>query len=176
MRDFWPLLNNMDLHEYMGGYVPPHWHGELELFELFEGLVSVRIEDQSYELESRGGMLYQHQRSFMLLFRKPPLPTCSAPLCSALHDLWNPGKCISHQYMRPLLENGPSFFVFHNTWGRSVFSGIWLSPPCLYQWKLRIWISGTECAVQYPLPFVLSKMSVDSSLLLFLRYKTQNAP
>ena len=31
-------LNNMDLHEYMGGYVPPHWHGELELLCCSKGL------------------------------------------------------------------------------------------------------------------------------------------
>ena len=45
----------MDLHEYMGGYVPPHWHGELELFVLLEGLVTVRIGDQSYELKAGEG-------------------------------------------------------------------------------------------------------------------------
>ena len=48
-------LNNMDLHEYMGGYIPPHWHGELELFVLLEGLVTVRIGDQSYELKAGEG-------------------------------------------------------------------------------------------------------------------------
>ena len=54
-------LNNMDLHEYMGGYVPPHWHGELELFVLLEGLVTVRIGDQSYELKAGEGCFNQHR-------------------------------------------------------------------------------------------------------------------
>ena len=48
-------VNDMDLHQYLGGYVPPHWHGELELFVLLEGLVTVRISDQSYELQAGEG-------------------------------------------------------------------------------------------------------------------------
>ena len=75
-------VNDMDLHQYLGGYVPPHWHGELELFVLLEGLVTVRIGDQSYELKP-GRAVLSIQRSFMPLFQKPPLPACSAPLCSA---------------------------------------------------------------------------------------------
>lgn len=48
-------VNDMDLHQYLGGYIPPHWHGELELFVLLEGLVTVRIGDQSYELQAGEG-------------------------------------------------------------------------------------------------------------------------
>ncbi len=156
-------LNNMDLHEYMGGYVPPHWHGELELFVLLEGLVTVRIGDQSYELKAGEGC-FINTEIIHAVVPKTAAPCLFRSFVFSTDIICGTPESVFHiKYMRPLLENGPSFFVFHNT---SEDAPYFQEFHCAYHACINE-NYGYEFQVRNALSnvllFVLSKMSVDSS-------------
>ena len=156
-------LNNMDLHEYMGGYVPPHWHGELELFVLLEGLVTVRIGDQSYELKAGEGC-FINTEIIHAVVPKTAAPCLFRSFVFSTDMICGTPESVFHiKYMRPLLENGPSFFVFHNTSEDAPYFQEFdcayhacISENYGYEFQVRNALSNI-------LLFVLSKMSVDSS-------------
>lgn len=114
-------LNDMDLHRYVAGSVPPHWHSELELFVLREGLVTVRIGDQSYELHAGEGFFINTgiihavipKTTMPCLFRS--FVFSSTMICGTLENVFY------LKYVRPLLENGSSCLLFHDTEADSLY-------------------------------------------------------
>ena len=105
-------LNDMDMHQYAGGYVPPHWHSELELFVLLTGTVTLRVGDCTHEIKAGEGCFINTERIHSVL------PKTSAPchfrsfVFSTAMIGGTPESVFHIKYLRPLLENGPSCFLF----------------------------------------------------------------
>lgn len=156
-------VNDMDLHQYLGGYVPPHWHGELELFVLLEGLVTVRIGDQSYELQAGEGC-FINTEIIHAVVPKTAAPCLFRSFVFSTDMICGTPESVFHiKYVRPLLENGPSCFVFHDTSEDAPYFQEFdcayhacISENYGYEFQVRNALSNI-------LLCVLSKMSVDSS-------------
>ena len=108
-------VNDGDIHQYLTGYIPSHWHPQLELFVLLKGRVHVGIGDQSYILNAGEGCFINSGvlHSF----------TAAVPDSCAYHSFvfdagivsGMPGSIFDVRYVRPLLESGMAFYKFDQT-------------------------------------------------------------
>ena len=49
------MVNDGDIHDFFAGYIPTHWHNELEFFILLEGKVRVTTKKECYDLRPEEG-------------------------------------------------------------------------------------------------------------------------
>lgn len=104
--------NEGDIHQYAAGYLPSHWHPELEIFVLLEGHIQINIADCTYELQANEGCFINtgvihsfraivpepcHYRSFVF----------GAEIVGGVL-----GSIFDINYVRPLLESGIPFLKF----------------------------------------------------------------
>ena len=155
-------LNDMDLHHYVGGTVPPHWHSELELFVLLEGLVTVCVGDQSYELHAGEGFFINTG----IIHAVIPKTTAPCPFRSFVFNstmiCGTPESVFYLKYVRPLLENGSSCLLFHDTEADSLYFKEFdtayracLSENYGYEFQVRNALSNI-------LLFIISRLSASS--------------
>lgn len=105
-------VNDGDIHQYLTGYIPSHWHPQLELFVLLKGSVRIGIGDHSYLVHAGEGCFIN---SGVLHSFTAAVPT-SCAYRSFVFDAGivsgMPGSIFDVRYVRPLLESGMAFYKF----------------------------------------------------------------
>ena len=101
--------NDNDLLQYPAGYIPAHWHPELELFALLSGKVRINADSESYELRPGEGCFLNTEvvHSFQAL----GLGECrfhSFVFDPAIVGGF-PGSVFDVKFVRPILDSGASF-------------------------------------------------------------------
>lgn len=103
---------NGDIRQQPPGYIPSHWHRELEIFILLEGVVNVDIGMETYQLHAGEGCFIN--TSVLHAFKSDKPATChfrsfvfGSELVSGM-----PGSIFDTAYVRPLIENGVPFLTF----------------------------------------------------------------
>lgn len=109
---FHVLANSGDIRLYPAGYLPSHWHRELELFYLLCGDVEIVISGQSYRVTAGEGCFINTGilHSFQALSDAPCLYhsfVFDAGIVSGM-----PGSVFDALYVHPLLEKGPAYYPF----------------------------------------------------------------
>ena len=104
--------NEDDIHQYVSGQVPAHWHRELEAFYLLSGEVRVSAGDQAYDLRRGEGCFINTGvlHSYTALTAEPcrfrSFVFDAAILAVA------PGSVFDTRYVRPFLAEGTAFAPF----------------------------------------------------------------
>ncbi len=108
-------VNDGDIHQYLTGYIPSHWHPQLELFVLLKGSVCIGIGDHSYLVHAGEGCFIN---SGVLHSFTAAVPT-SCAYRSFVFDAGivsgMPGSIFDVRYVRPLLESDMTFYKFEQT-------------------------------------------------------------
>lgn len=109
------IVNDGDVRPYSGGMIPPHWHPEIELFVVTEGSIGVGIGENIYPLQAGDGCFINSE----ILHSFTPLAPSLCHYHSFVFDPGivggAPGSIFDTMYVRPLLENGPSYLQFHSS-------------------------------------------------------------
>lgn len=101
-----------DIHHYIADCIPSHWHRELEIFLLLEGSVHFTIEDLIYRIDAGEGCFVNTGVLHSLTGISPaPCIFRSFVFDSGIVG-GTPGSIFDTEYVRPLLETGPSFLKF----------------------------------------------------------------
>ena len=104
--------NEDDIHQYVSGQVPAHWHRELEVFYLLSGEVRISAGDQAYDLHSgegcfiNTGVLHSYTALTAGPCRFRSFVFDAAILAGA------PGSVFDTRYVRPFLAEGAAFAHF----------------------------------------------------------------
>ncbi len=105
-------VNSGDIHQFAAGYIPSHWHKELEIFVLLEGHIQIGIGDRTYRLQAGDGCFINTEviHSFTADVPSP----CRYRSFVFAPDIVGgmPGSVFDAAYVRPLLESGVSFLKF----------------------------------------------------------------
>lgn len=103
------VANNGDIHKFITGNIPPHWHNELEIFILLEGIVRIGIGDTFYDVHAGEGCFINAGvlHSFAGLVPSPCLYRSFVFDPSIISGA--PGSVFDIRYIRPLLEEGAAF-------------------------------------------------------------------
>lgn len=103
------FVNDGDIHRYLGGCIPFHWHAELEIFVLLSGRVAFDTGQSHAELLPGEGCFI----NTCVLHSCTAL--CAEP-CTYRSFVFDagiiggmPGSIFDTRYVRPLLDKGPSF-------------------------------------------------------------------
>lgn len=116
------IVNDGDIHPYAGGLIPPHWHRELELFLVTDGMIDVGIGENVYRLSPGDGCFINS--SVLHSFTPATDPPCHYH--SFVFDAsivgGAPGSIFDTMYVRPLLESGPPYLEFHQPEDAAFFS------------------------------------------------------
>lgn len=112
LRLFDLSANHGDIHQFVSGYIPSHWHRELEVFVLLEGYVQVSIRDRTCRLKAGDGCFINTE--VIHSFTPDVLSPCRYRSFVFGPDLIGgmPGSVFDTAYVRPLLENGAPFLKF----------------------------------------------------------------
>lgn len=102
-------VNSGDIHQFIAGHIPSHWHRALEVFVLLEGRVEVGVGNGSYELEAGEGCFINAE--VIHFFTAAAAGSCTYRSFVFSPDIVAgiPGGIFDTAYIRPLLENGVSF-------------------------------------------------------------------
>ncbi len=115
MQLFYLYANEGNIHEYVAGCIPSHWHNALEIFVLLRGRVQIGINDQIYTLTPGEGCFINSNvlHSFTAMTDEPCLYRSFVFESSIVSG--TPGSIFDTKYVRPLMENGPAFIRFTDT-------------------------------------------------------------
>lgn len=102
-----------DVHQYSMGYIPSHWHKELEIFVLLEGSVTVQIENSTYELSAGDGCFINSEVLHAFLTDMPSVCHFHSFVFGSEIIGGMPGTVYDSNFVRPLIEKGASFLMFH---------------------------------------------------------------
>lgn len=109
IQQFNIAANNTDIHHFISGCIPPHWHDELEIFVLLSGKVEVGTGDTTHIVNAGEGCFINAD---VLHTFKALVPT-ECMFRSFVFDrsivAGTPGSIFDTQYVRPLIENGSSY-------------------------------------------------------------------
>ncbi len=104
--------NDGDIWQYAAGYIPSHWHTELEIFVLLEGVVQIGTGSRTCQLQAFEGCFINTGviHSFTAMGPSP----CRFRSFVFHPDMiaGTPGSIFDTAYVRPLLESGVSFLKF----------------------------------------------------------------
>lgn len=121
MQLFDVSVNNGDIHEFAAGYIPSHWHRELEIFLLREGYVQIDAGNCTYRLQAGDGCFINTEviHSFTADISSP----CRYSSFVFGPDIvgGTPGSIFDTAYVRPLLEKGAPFLKFQKENGDRVY-------------------------------------------------------
>lgn len=98
-----------DMHQFISGCIPPHWHDELEVFVLLSGQVEVVTGDISCIVNTgegcfiNGGVLHTFRALSLGECRYHSFVFESSIVAGA------PGSIFDTKYMKPFVEKGHSF-------------------------------------------------------------------
>lgn len=103
------FANKGDIHKFITGNIPPHWHNELEIFFLMEGNVRIGIGDTFYDVHAGEGCFINTGilHSFTGLIPSPCLYRSFVFDPSIISGA--PGSVFDIRYIRPLMEKGSAF-------------------------------------------------------------------
>ena len=115
MQLFYLYANEGNIHEYVAGCIPSHWHNALDIFVLLRGRVQIGINDQIYTLTPGEGCFINSNvlHSFTAMTDEPCLYRPFVFENSIVSG--TPGSIFDTKYVRPLMENGPAFIRFTDT-------------------------------------------------------------
>lgn len=105
-------VNNGDIHQFVRGHIPSHWHKELEIFVLLEGRIQLGIGDAIYSLQTGDGCFINAE---VLHAFTADVPTPCTYRSFVFHpDIvgGTPGSIFDTAYVRPLLVQGAPFVKF----------------------------------------------------------------
>lgn len=107
------IVNDGDVHNHLGGFIPPHWHPEVEFFILEEGVIDLGIGTQIYRFLPGDGCFINS--GILHSFKTKTDAPCRyrSYIFAASIVSGTPGSIFDTKYIRPLLEQGPTFFRFH---------------------------------------------------------------
>ena len=109
VRQFDFAAYDADMHRFISGCIPPHWHDELEIFELLTGQVEVVTGDTSYVINAgegcfiNGGVLHTFRVKSRDECRYHSFVFESSIVAGA------PGSVFDTKYIKPFVEKGHSF-------------------------------------------------------------------
>ena len=111
-KQFFNLVANKgDIHQFITGGIPPHWHKELEIFVLMEGIVRIGIGDTAYTVHAGEGCFINSG----ILHSFTGLVTSPCTYRSFVFDSsivsGSPGSIFDIRYIRPLVEKGAAFIM-----------------------------------------------------------------
>ena len=101
-----------DVHQYLTGEIPPHWHRELELFLLEKGHVRILLGDKTSELLPGEGY-FANSNLLHGIFCLTDAPCCYHSIVFDPSILaGEPGSVFDVRYVRPFLKHGkPGFKI-----------------------------------------------------------------
>lgn len=110
-----------DMHQFISGCIPPHWHDELEIFVLLSGQVEVATGDVSCIINAGEGCFING--SVLHTFRALSQEKChyhsfvfeSSIVAGA------PGSIFDTRYMKPFIEKGRSLVHMKRVEGTDTF-------------------------------------------------------
>lgn len=104
--------NTGDIHQFITGSIPPHWHKELEIFILLEGSVQIGIGDMTYTVNAGEGCFINTGilHSFTGNISSPCIYRSFVFDSSIVGG--TPGSIFDTMYVRPLIEDGAAFLKF----------------------------------------------------------------
>lgn len=106
------VANYTDIQTYIAGFIPPHWHRQMEFFVLLSGRVKIGIRENIYELVPGEGCFINAEvlHSFT---------ACGDSSCYFRSFVFDPtivsgmpGSIFDVKYVRPLLHSGKDFLKF----------------------------------------------------------------
>lgn len=104
--------NEGNINNYAAGYIPSHWHKELEIFALLEGQVHINIENCTYELTAGEGCFINSGIIHSFLAAVPSVCHFRSFVFGAEIVGGIPGSTFDTNYVRPLIESGVPFLKF----------------------------------------------------------------
>lgn len=106
MPPFDLVANNGDVHDFIAGGVPPHWHSQLEIFLLLEGKVRVGVGEVMRDIKPGFGCFINTGviHSVTALVDTPCRYRSFVFDAGILAGL--PGSVFDVKYIRPLMERG----------------------------------------------------------------------
>ena len=114
-------VNNGDIHQFVRGHIPSHWHKELEIFVLLEGRIQLGIGDAIYSLQTGDGCFINTE---VLHAFTADVPTPCTYRSFVFHpDIvgGTPGSIFDTAYVRPLLVQGAPFVKFQQETGDDIY-------------------------------------------------------
>ena len=106
------IANDMDIKDYVTGFIPPHWHRQLEIFVLLSGRVRIGIRENVYELLPGEGCFINSEvlHSFAACSDSPCLFRSFVFDSSIVSGM--PGSIFDVKYIHPLLHSDTDFLKF----------------------------------------------------------------
>lgn len=114
-------VNDGDIRQYAQGYIPSHWHSELEIFVLLKGRIHIGIGEQTYNLQAGDGCFINTEVIHSFTADVPSSCTFRSFVFGSDIVGGTPGSIFDISYVRPLLENGVPFLKFQRQTGDSVY-------------------------------------------------------
>lgn len=113
------VANDADIHHYAAGFIPPHWHEELEFFLLTSGHAAVNVGSLTFDILPGEGCFFNSGvlHSFHAVSDEPCLYRSYVFDASIVSGA--PGSVFDIRYMRPFVKSGPAFFPFSEKNGHS---------------------------------------------------------
>lgn len=114
-------VNDGDIHQFVAGHIPSHWHKELEIFVLLEGDVNVCTSGNTCRLQAGDGCFINTE--VLHSFTADTASPCRYRSFVFHPDIvgGTPGSIFDTAYIRPLLENGVSFLKFQKENGDGIY-------------------------------------------------------
>lgn len=104
--------NEGNINNYAAGYIPSHWHRELEIFVLLEGKININIENFTYELVSGEGCFINSEIIHSFTATVPSACHFRSFVFGSEIVGGIPGSAFDTNYVRPLIEDGVPFLKF----------------------------------------------------------------
>lgn len=110
-------VNDGDVHRYIASVIPLHWHKEIEIFILTEGVVEIGIGDECHVLKEGEGC-FINSGVLHSFTARPDIPCRykSFVFDSSIVS-GRSGSIFDIKYIRPLIEEGPRFLEFNGLKG-----------------------------------------------------------
>ncbi len=106
------IANDGDIHQFAAGYIPSHWHKELELFVLLEGCIQIGIGACTYQLQAGDGCFINTEVIHSFTAKAPSPCTFHSFVFDSDIIGGTPGSIFDTAYVRPLLKEGSPFLKF----------------------------------------------------------------
>lgn len=97
-----------DIHQYLAGIIPTHWHRELEVFVLLTGAVEIAAAGRSVRLHAGEGCFLNAEVIHTFTCLVPELCLYRSFVFDAAIVSGMPGSVFDTKYIRPLTEHGPA--------------------------------------------------------------------
>ncbi len=111
-----------DIHQYAADHLPAHWHEELELFILMEGVIQIGIGDSIYQLQAGDGCFINTEVIHSFTASVPSPCRYRSFVFSPTIISGTPGSVFDILYVRPLLESRIPFLLFPKSETDTLFS------------------------------------------------------